>query len=402
MNSGHLSSYFTGVAAKRLSAVEVNPETSNQHEFNGVQGLKSIFGEQRITLDAHFIYFGDTDDQTISSDGKVTWYDARERDVKRTEFRLFYSSNQVMDLAVEGDLLIIGMKPDKKLMVLVIKNGAAYENQVIYLFGLPKSITDGFNYKPIAGAADTSLGFVERLILDELQIEIHEFADDYLEIMLRNFGNNFPKTIIFSDFARSTIKDVSALGNPDTAIMAWMDREELLFRTLERHIVAERLHSGFGVDVDSFIDFSLSVQNRRKSRVGYALENHFEQLLKDRNISYTRGAKTENKSKPDFLFPGTKNYHDDGFPVNRLTMLGVKSTCKDRWRQVLAEADRINNKHLLTLEPGISENQTDEMKSKNLQLVVPAGITLSFNVQQRKWLMDISTFIDLVKNRQAN
>ena len=60
MNSGHLSSYFTGVAAKRLSAVEVNPETSNQHEFNGVQGLKSIFGEQRITVDAHFIYFGDT------------------------------------------------------------------------------------------------------------------------------------------------------------------------------------------------------------------------------------------------------------------------------------------------------------------------------------------------------
>jgi hypothetical protein len=28
-------------------------------------------------------------------------------------------------------------------------------------------------------------------------------------------------------------------------------------------------------------------------------------------------------------------------------MPGVKSTCKDRWRQVLAEADRIDHKHLL-------------------------------------------------------
>lgn len=402
MNSGHLSSYFTGVAAKRLSAVEVNPETSNQHEFNGVQGLKSIFGEQRITIDAHFIYFGDTEDQTISTDSKVTWYDAREQHPTRSEFRLYFSTNEVMEIASEGDLLVIGMKPDKRLMVLVIKAGATYENQVIYLFGLPESVADSFNTRQITGTNDISLGFVERLILDELQIEIHESAADYLEIMIKNFGNSFPKTIVFSEFARSTLKDVSGWGNPDMAIMAWMDREELLFRTLERHIVAERLHSGFGVDVDSFIDFSLSVQNRRKSRVGFALENHFEQLLKDRNISYSRGGKTENKSKPDFLFPSANNYHDDGFPVNRLTMLGVKSTCKDRWRQVLAEADRINNKHLLTLEPGISENQTDEMKSKNLQLVVPAGITSSFSALQQKWLMDVSTFIDLVKTRQSN
>ena len=42
-------------------------------------------------------------------------------------------------------------------------------------------------------------------------------------------------------------------------------------------------------------------------------------------------------------------------------MLAVKSTCKDRWRQILAEADRLPVKHLLTLEPGISVAQTDEM-----------------------------------------
>lgn len=54
-----------------------------------------------------------------------------------------------------------------------------------------------------------------------------------------------------------------------------MEQEELLFRTLERHIVSTRLKEGFGnekLDVDVFISFSLSVQNRRKSRVGYALE----------------------------------------------------------------------------------------------------------------------------------
>src|SRR3546814_4977886 len=47
-------------------------------------------------------------------------------------------------------------------------------------------------------------------------------------------------------------------------------------------------------------------------------------------VQYARGAETENKNKPDFLFPGPQAYHDDLFPRDRLTMLGAKSTLKDR------------------------------------------------------------------------
>lgn len=81
-------------------------------------------------------------------------------------------------------------------------------------------------------------------------------------------------------------------------------------------------------------------------------------------------------------------------------MLGVKSTCKDRWRQVLAEADRINHKHLLTLEASISRHQTDEMQAKNLQLVLPRGLHKTYTPEQQAWLMDISSFIALVRKRQ--
>ncbi|MBC2637394.1 restriction endonuclease, partial [Citrobacter braakii] len=83
-----------------------------------------------------------------------------------------------------------------------------------------------------------------------------------------------------------------------------------------------------------------------------------------------------------------------------LTVLGVKTTCKDRWRQVLAEADRIDEKHLLTLEPGISESQTDEMRSKRLSLVVPSGVQVSYKPEQRNWLMNVSSFVGLVLERQ--
>jgi hypothetical protein len=81
-------------------------------------------------------------------------------------------------------------------------------------------------------------------------------------------------------------------------------------------------------------------------------------------------------------------------------MLGAKSSCKDRWRQVLTEAKRIDSKHLLTLEPGISENQTDEMRAHKLQLVLPAGLHETYRPTQQDWLMDVQGFLALVRDRQ--
>ena len=85
----------------------------------------------------------------------------------------------------------------------------------------------------------------------------------------------------------------------------------------------------------------------------------------------------------------------------KLTMLGVKSTGKDRWRQVLAEADRIDNKHLLTLETSISTHQTDEVASKCLQLVLPRGLHQPYTSAQQTWLMDVAAFTDMVRVRQT-
>lgn len=90
----------------------------------------------------------------------------------------------------------------------------------------------------------------------------------------------------------------------------------------------------------------MSVQQRRKARAGYSLENHLSCLFEERGLTFERGAHTEGKKKPDFLFPGTRAYHDEAFPVAALTLLGAKSTCKDRWRQVLTEGARVPAKHL--------------------------------------------------------
>lgn len=406
MKQGFLSEYFVDVIAKRLSEVEANPDISNQHEFNGVKPLKTLLGDERLTdCPVRFVWMGE-ENEGFSEDSLVTWYDSRERHPKRSEYRLYFRSNPVMEVAKADDLLIIARRPSGELLIIVVTKDSTVENQMLWLFGVPVQIGRGFEYRDFENDSDMQVDFAARFILEELGIEIEEPEADRLDTLLERFAGLFPTTAVFSAFARETLPDVAPLDDPDTAILAWMEHEEKLFRRLERHIVADRLESGFWsdneADVDGFIKFSLSVQNRRKSRTGYALENHLEEIFRAFDLRYDRQAVTENNSKPDFLFPGAIEYQNENYPSSHLSMLGVKSTCKDRWRQVLSEAARIPKKHLLTLEPGISENQTNEMMANRLQLVLPRGLHTTYRADQQKWLMDLSGFVSHVQGQQKH
>lgn len=400
MKKGYLSEYFKGIAAKRLSAVEANTAKSNQHEYNGITALKKIFGTEKKTYPTHYIYLDDNDDEPVTDQGYLTWYDARERHETRTEYRMYFPTTRVSTCASEGDELFVGLRPDDSILVVIAEGGSTICNQILWLFGLDEGTHPGFSIREELESEQDRIAFASRFILEQLGVEVKETEETYLDDMIRLFEGKFPTTRSFSTFARSTLPHISALDNPDDVLMAWMEREEILFRTLEKHIIAERLTSGFDGDVDGFISYSLSVQNRRKSRVGQALENHVEQIFSERSILYSRTPVTENKSKPDFIFPSIHQYRDLNFESIYLTMLGVKSTCKDRWRQVLTEANRIKSKHLLTLETAVSENQTNEMISNDLQLVVPASLHKTFSTQQQGWLLTLTSFIELVRSKQ--
>lgn len=405
MKRGFLSEYFVSAAAKRLSAVETDPNSSNQHEFNGSQPLKKLFGlSEPEKFVARFIWLGQ-ENESVSADGFLTWYDARKNHPTRTEYRLYFPTNEVMDLASPGDFLFLARRTDNSILVIITALGSTLERQLQWLFGIEDQTTLQFTLNEFENEDDVELDFATRLILEELGIDIEEPETDRLDDLLAKFKGGFPTTKIFSAYARETVTDVpSLLDDPDGALMAWMDHEEKLFRRMERHLVDERLRTGFvdddETDVDGFLQFSLSVQNRRKSRVGHALENHLEELFLKFSLMFDRGVVTENNSRPDFLFPGRSYYALSDFDGSLLTMLGVKTTCKDRWRQVLAEAVKIPTKHLLTLEPAISTNQTDEMVANKLQLIVPTSLHSSYTDDQRKWLLNVREFIGLTLDRQ--
>ncbi|SRR5579884_526029 len=399
MKAGYLSQFFSGIAIKKLSAVEADPKRSNQHEFNGVAGLKRVFGLARKTYQARFIYLSDNDDDPVVADGTLTWYDSRENRRPRTEHRMYFPTTTVSLCAAEGDILVIGKRPDDSVLVVIAQGESTIANQILWLFHVRTPDSGHFSVLEELETEQDRIQFASQFILEQIGIPVETSAEIYLDQMLKKFGRSFPETRFFSEFARSTVKDMDMLRDPDAAVMAWMEREEVLFRTLEKHFIAERLTKGFH-DVEEFLQYSLSVQNRRKSRAGFALENHMEVVFSVGNVRYTREAKTEGHSRPDFLFPGVREYHDPSFDSVLLTMLGVKSTCKDRWRQVLAEAHKIKNKHLLTLEAAISNNQTDAMRSEALQLVVPRGLHKTYSPAQQSWLMDIASFVAMVRERQ--
>ncbi len=399
----NLSEHFIGIGYKRLSTVEIDAARSNQHELNGISKFKEIFGSQRISFSARFLFFSDEEESFLEELGDSTWYDARENHPIRSEFRLYYSNSGIFQKAKEGDLLIVVKKSPTEIWFIIVPKDSTAERQLIWLFGL-ENLEETRKTFVKSEISDKEQDFAKKYILGKLGIEVPILGEDYLEEMLKKFDGSFPSTSIFSKFARGTLSLIPTIENPDEALLVSFDREEYLFKIFEKHLVKNRMKVGFGedgLDVDQFISFSLSVHNRRKSRAGYSLENHLEYIFQENKVLFSRGAVTERRSKPDFLFPGIQYYKDSTFEEQYLKMLGSKTTAKDRWRQVLPEADRIKNKHLITLEPSISITQTNEMKQHKVTLVVPESIRTTYTIQQQSEILTLSDFIEHLKNNEV-
>ena len=97
--------------------------------------------------------------------------------------------------------------------------------------------------------------------------------------------------------------------------------------------------------------------------------------------------------KPDVVIPSVKAYNDPSYPDTKLFIVGVKTTCKDRWRQVLSEAPQIRTKHLLTLQEGISPRQLEEMHRNHVVLVVPKPLHDKYPTDHRIRLLGLDAFI---------
>ncbi|MGO7727947.1 type II restriction endonuclease [Rhizobium leguminosarum] len=198
-----------------------------------------------------------------------------------------------------------------------------------------------------------------------------------------------------------TISLRSSIGtNVDVRLMRRRTCEFEIFRSIEEASWLPKIREGFN-SIDGFLGLANTILQSRKSRAGKSLEYHAGAIFEEEGLlpgaNFAHNPVIEGNKRPDFLFPNVEAYTNLAFPSSRLRMLAAKTTCKDRWRQIINEADRIQTKHLLTLQEGVSQAQFNEMTEAGVRLVVPAGLHDSYPETVRPHLLTLEEFIGDVR-----
>jgi hypothetical protein len=228
-----------------------------------------------------------------------------------------------------------------------------------------------------------------------------ESEDECVNRHFRNFAQGlatFPTGRSFSKETWKALRDcITNFSNlsPDDALMKGMSSEYDLFRMVERQLCQQEIVRVFR-DVQDFVDTASTILNRRKSRAGRALENHVEQMLISAKIPHKMRPQSID-GKPDIVIPSEAAYFDTRYPVEKLFIIGVKTTCKDRWRQVLHEGKRLKRKHILTTQKGISPAQLAEMHDANVSLVVPVELHRDYPPNRTISLLSLDDFVTNIR-----
>ncbi len=216
----------------------------------------------------------------------------------------------------------------------------------------------------------------------------HEIPIDWIESFPR------PRQI----FEKSLELKPAFNGNLDCRLLYRRECEYQLFKSVEEAVELPRIRKGFDT-IEEFVKLALAITNRRKARTGQSLEWHIKEIFDEEDLredeQYSYQPESESGKRPDFLFPSESAYKDTSTscPSDKLLMLAVKTTCKERWHQILDEADKIPVKHLLTLQEGVSESEFQRMTDAGVRLVVPRPKIQKFAKSIRPHLQTLESFI---------
>jgi hypothetical protein len=231
-------------------------------------------------------------------------------------------------------------------------------------------------------------GRIERLIPSDCTLSPDKIPPDWKVKMPKG------EDLAIEAVRRKPLKKKSA----DDRLVPRLDCERELYESVEDAFYTPRIPSEFK-NVNDLLKFAKPIAQGRMSRAGRSVELQVKAILEEegleQDVDFSYQAVTES-TKPDFIFPSIESYRDDTFNESQLRMLAVKRTLRGRWPEVLPEAERVNRKHLLTLDPGCSENQFKRMTEANVILVVPKSQHEQFPKSVRPSLMTLAGFIDEV------
>lgn len=350
-----------------------------------------------ISKSARNILFTDQELQEnhiLKKHGKIKWQDDFSTGCT---FTWYESKNELRITGFGRGFSLLRPKYTGALFVMVKESEEDYQG---FIFNTDEDIQeflDSFGLTP----AETN----RPIELNRVNSEVRE--KQAIDNFISSLNGEFPSSSEMSSAARMISYQIfmgtrKAGTDPDSALLQWMEEEYRLFRAIEHSKYGAIVARGFST-VDDFITLANQVLNRRKSRAGRSLEHHLAAIFDEHKIQYAAQAVTEGNKKPDFLFPSEEAYHDVDFAIDKLCMLAAKTTCKDRWRQIINEADRLRgeNKYLCTMQQGISGAQMDEMQAEKIILVVPKPYIKTYPKDRQDRIWTLSRFVDYIRRMEG-
>lgn len=326
--------------------------------------------------------------------GEIKWQDDF---VTSCTFTWYESKNELRITGFGRGFDLLNPQYTGALFVMIKEDECNYKG---YIFNTDDDIQDFLDTFGLTPAETNKM-----IKFSEVSSEVQEkhAIDDFID----STGIVFPASAELSATARLIQCEVYmnkhlAVTNPDIMLLKWVEEEYQIFQAIENKMFGGEIKTGFQT-VDDFIVLANQILNRRKSRAGKSLENHLSAIFDENHIQYATQVITEGKKRPDFLFPSGEAYHDMSFSIDKICTLAAKTTCKDRWRQILNEADRLRdqNKYLCTMQQGISAAQMDEMEAEKVILVVPKPYIAAYPNDRRERIWTISKFINYIKEIEA-
>ena len=321
---------------------------------------------------------------------RVVWYNQKSRNEVRIT-RLGGASSALLDSEATGALTVFSFGPSNvnvgRECHVWVCDSAIEEDLLIDVIGWVEP--GSFCYVGRKGLLDLTQG------VSEYQFIIENVPADWLD--------SFPTT---NDFCNKVVelRPFDGLA-ADERLVRRRECEYVLFQAVEEAVNLPIVKRGFS-SLGEFESLAQQMLQRRRSRSGRSLELHIRQIFLEEGLcegaDFDYNTESESGKHPDFVFPSKACYDDPNYPSERLLMLAVKTTARDRWRQVCHEADRISSKHLLTLQRGVSEVQFSQMKDAGIQLVVPSSLTASYPSSFRSELTTLESFIGDVRLLKLN
>lgn len=369
---------------KFLSANDTDPKQSHQsgiyipqNSFSLLFDSPGVKGNNKDRIVSVYWHF---DEEFVSDEVRFIYYGRSTRNEYRITHTPFFKPEYT------GSLFVFTQCNEDNYQAFVLNTDDEI-NQFLDAFGLSPHETNCL----IDSCKPTSDN-------DLIKAFIQDIDDKGID-----FPNSKRMSAAARDICDKTISPQALiLTNPDKKILDWTDMEYNIFKAVEYSRYGNIVSQGFP-SVDEFVDMANQVLNRRKSRAGKSLEHHLAAIFDGNRLPFEAQVVTEGNKRPDFIFPSKKAYHDLAYPTKKLISLAAKTTCKDRWRQVLNEADRLKDdyKYLCTLQQGISVAQLDEMQAEKVRLIVPKPYIKTYPEERRHEIWSLDKFIAYVRETIA-